>query len=65
MDVLLYVLDMCVLVCLILGLVFAGKGVREKSDKALRREHMRRSGIMLCVYVVLNVTRLYLGGQLF
>ena len=50
---------------LILGLVFAGKGVREKSDKALRREHMRRSGIVLCVYVVLNVIRLYLGGQLF
>ena len=65
MEILLYILDMCVLVCLILGLVFAGKGVREKSDKALRREHMRRSGMMLAVYVALNVIRLYLGGQLF
>lgn len=48
----------CVILSLIVAMVFATKGIRQKENKAARSVQLRKAAIAFAVYVGLNVLRL-------
>ena len=48
----------CVLLSLIVAMVFATKGIRQKENKAARSAELRKAAIVFAVYAGLNVLRM-------
>ncbi len=64
MEGLVSILEAVVIVVLLLTLLFATKGIKEKKDQSVRKAHYQKAGIFLFVYLALNVLRLVLQGKM-
>ncbi len=64
MEGLVSILEAVVIVVLLLTLLFATKGIKEKKDKSVRKGHYQKAGICLFVYLALNLLRLFLQGSM-
>lgn len=53
-----YLLSILELAALVLGLVYLGKGLRIKDNKALRSACYTKAGFALTAYLTLNILRL-------
>ena len=64
MEGLVSILEAVVIVVLLLTMLFANKGIKEKKDKAVRKGHYQKAGIFLFLYLALNLLRLVLQGRI-
>ena len=64
MELLLYGLSAAVLVALFFSLMFWTNSFKNKKDKAAKDENLRKAGFAFAAYLVLNILRLWVEGNM-
>lgn len=62
MEGLVSIVEAVVVLVLLLAMLFATKGIKEKKDKQARKRHYFKAAIFLALYLGLHALRLLLQG---
>ena len=57
METLIKLLALVETCALVFGLLYATRGIKAKDDTLVRKQHYRRAGIYIAIYLVLNILR--------
>lgn len=64
MEFLVSVLEIAVLAMLVVAMIFATKGIKEKKNPQLRKEHYQKAARFAAGYLMLNGLRLLLKNAM-